>query len=290
MMPTEDGIRRMLRDLAVARRWPFRLVLTVTAAVVALSGADSWRVAGIVIGAGMALDVLRALLPFSRMPRDFAAEVLELARQDRKTIARRTRLWKLITYPSLAAFVAVGCAFYVWAPISPPAKPVTTLPGEHAGWIFHISHLCRQFVADLSRHGYVDRAAILPGFYSTIFAMFFVLTVVGCFVAPRSLALEWGCRLCHRTDRKVDVRILLGRAPALMSIIATGGFFAVNNLDRIHWRSAWGFQALHTRNTYFYTYAMAIGAFYICAFGTCGASLLYGSLFGGGVSGNGNQK
>jgi hypothetical protein len=234
-----------LRDLAAARSWAFHFVLTLSALVLTISGADDWHTAGILVGSGLCLDILRWVLHAGRGPVDILAELNSLAQKNARLTQPYVNRWKLILYPMMLAFIVVSLVFYLYAPL-PPAANIAAGDADHGqGWILHISKLCRVFVKELSARGYKTRAAAFQIFFEITFCQFIFMTIVGCFAATRSLTFEMVCRTYDRDRRGLPCAASYGRAVALFAFAVTLGFFGLNNLDDTVWNDP-GASAYHS--------------------------------------------
>jgi len=234
MPPIAPG-RWNLRDLIAARSWAFHFTLTLSALVVTISGADDWHTAGILVGSGLCLDILRWVLHAGRGPGDILAELNSLAQRNARLTQPYVNRWKLILYPTMLSFIVVGLAFYLYAPLSPDVDLAAGNADLGHGWIFHVSKLCRVFVRELSARGYESRASAFHIFYVITFCQLIFMTVVGCFAATRSLTFEILCRTHDRDRRGLPSAASYGRAVALCAFAVTLGFVGLNNLDITRW-------------------------------------------------------
>jgi hypothetical protein len=241
-------------------RLSYRLLLTATAIVVALSGADSWSTAAIVVGSGLGLDVLRMVLPWSRVPPNLLDEIIRVSALDRPIAMQKFLVSRIVYYPAPAIFVLIGLAYAWLVPIHPTEQD---MPPADLFWIFHVSHLCRKFVVDLNAHGYSERAKYLPAFFGIMFAAWFAYVTVAAFIVPRSAALEWAWTYRDRVLHGRKANDSYGFATFLFFFISASGFLAANNLSYIVWINPLPDEAVYKSNFFFPFYGLGMGL--LCA-------------------------
>lgn len=246
-----------LPPLARPRCWPCLLFLTCVGAVFAFSGAADITSAIMMIGAGLALDLVRWTLHRRWLTQTYWTEQIGKALSDPAYVSRTRNLnrWWLIS--TTAIFLLHGT---LWVALAPSESGARTSIFAHLylepDSILRISHIARSYMSELVGRGYPDRGHLWVEFVCESFTIYLTCVVIWILGwLKQATVLNLVARHKAISARVANLKpwsVIF----AICGAFSVMGFLVVNNLATAHGVNQQVRAGLPTSSGFFMTYSI----------------------------------
>ena len=221
----------------------------------AISGAANLVTAETMIAAGLGVDFVRAVSWRGRYTLDYWLRRIQRNLSDPACYRARRRSPLRIAYSPVVIFLVNGIFWVVLArPERWEASPIVGYLHVDSNAIVAISHIARQYIAELVAHGYPRRAELVDDFVLQSFLIYVVCMLIWSFAGARYEMDDYLTKLYRKVTSTGQQPINFAPFVALCMFFFVFGFLLINNLTFIDWTGHHDREAVQSSNLFFMTF------------------------------------